>query len=70
MTSPFFASNTRCIMIGYYYARRLTVMLIGVILIFIGWIYGNNLMEVIGTLCCLASLAGITKVIVDDTERR
>ena len=45
-------------------------MLIGVLLIFIGWIYGSNLVEVIGTLCCLASLAGITKVIVDDTERR
>lgn len=45
-------------------------MLIGVILIFVGWIYGSNIVEVIGTLCCLASLACIAKVIVDDTERR
>lgn len=45
-------------------------MLIGIILMLVGWIYDSNVVEIIGLLCCLASLACIAKVIVCDTERR
>ena len=45
-------------------------MLIGPIIIFIGWINGNNIMEVVGAVYSILSLITTAIYIARDTERR